>query len=46
MRSPHLTHTMATSPQIANKLFDALLFTPFHEDVIIYPDDIFIAFSC
>ena len=34
---------MLTSPRVANKLFDALLFTPFHKDVTIYPDNIFIA---
>ena len=32
-----------TSPQVAQEIFDALLFTPFHENVTIYPDDIFIA---
>ena len=32
-----------TSPQIAQEIFDALLFTPFHENVTIYPDDVFIA---
>ena len=32
-----------TSPRIAAELFDALLFTPFHNNVTIYPDDVFIA---
>ena len=32
-----------TSPRVAQDIFDALLFTPFHENVIVYPDDIFIA---
>ena len=32
-----------TSPCIAQEIFDALLFTPFHEDVTVYPDDVFIA---
>ena len=32
-----------TSPQVAQEIFDALLFTPFHEDVTVYPDDVFIA---
>ena len=32
-----------TSPQIAQEIFDALLFTPFHENVTVYPDDVFIA---
>ena len=32
-----------TSPRIASELFDALLFTPFHENVTIYPDNVFIA---
>ena len=32
-----------TSPRIASGLFDTLLFTPFHENVTIYPDNIFIA---
>ena len=32
-----------TSPRIAQEIFDALLFTPFHEDVTIYPDDVFVA---
>ena len=31
------------SPRIAQEIFDALLFTPFHENVTIYPDDVFIA---
>ena len=33
----------STSPQIAQEIFDALLFTPFHENVTVYPDDVFIA---
>ena len=32
-----------TSPQVAQEIFDALLFTPFHENITIYPDDVFIA---
>ena len=32
-----------TSPQVAQEIFDALLFTPFHENVTVYPDDIFVA---
>jgi hypothetical protein len=32
-----------TSPQVAQEIFDALLFTPFHENVTVYPDDVFIA---
>ena len=32
-----------TSPQIAQEIFDALLFTPFHENVTVYPDDVFVA---
>ena len=32
-----------TSPQVAQEIFDALLFTPFHENVTIYPNDVFIA---
>ena len=32
-----------TSPCVAQEIFDALLFTPFHKNVTIYPDDIFIA---
>ena len=32
-----------TSPQVAQEIFDALLFTPFHEDVTVYPNDVFIA---
>jgi hypothetical protein len=32
-----------TSPRVAQEIFDALLFTPFHENVTIYPDDVFIA---
>ena len=32
-----------TSPQVAQEIFDALLFTPFHENVTIYPDDVFVA---
>ena len=30
-----------TSPRVAQEIFDALLFTPFHENVTVYPDDIF-----
>ena len=32
-----------TSPQVTQEIFDALLFTPFHENVTVYPDDVFIA---
>ena len=32
-----------TSPCIAHKLFDTLLFTPFHDNVTIYPDDVYVA---
>ena len=32
-----------TSPQVAQEIFDALLFTPFHENVTVYPDDVFTA---
>ena len=32
-----------TSPQVAQEIFDALLFTPFHENVTVYPDDVFVA---
>ena len=35
-----------TSPQVAQEIFDALLFTPFHENVTVYPDDIFVASPC
>ena len=33
----------STSPQVAQEIFDALLFTPFHENVTVYPDDVFVA---
>ena len=32
-----------TSPQVAQEIFDALLFTPFHENITVYPDDVFVA---
>ena len=32
-----------TSPRVTQEIFDALLFTPFHENVTVYPDDVFIA---
>ena len=32
-----------TSPRVAQEIFDALLFTPFHKNVTIYPDNVFIA---
>ena len=32
-----------TSPRITQELFDALLFTPFHDDVTIYPNNVYIA---
>ena len=32
-----------TSPHVAQEIFDALLFTPFHDNVTIYPDDIYVA---
>ena len=31
------------SPRVAQEIFDALLFTPFHENITVYPDDVFIA---
>ena len=32
-----------TSPHIAQEVFDALLFTPFHDNVTVYPDDVYVA---
>ena len=32
-----------TSPQVSQEIFDALLFTPFHKNVTVYPDDVFVA---
>ena len=32
-----------TSPRVAQEIFDALLFTPFHENITVYPDDVFVA---
>ena len=32
-----------TSPQVAQEIFDTLLFTLFHENVTVYPDDVFVA---
>ena len=32
-----------TSPRVAQEVFDALLFTPFHDNVTIYPDDVYVA---
>ena len=32
-----------TSPCIAQEVFDTLLFTPFHDNITIYPDDVYIA---
>ena len=32
-----------TSPHVAQEVFDALLFTPFHDNVTIYPDDVYVA---
>ena len=32
-----------TSPQVAQEIFDALLFTPFHENVTVYPNDVYVA---
>ena len=32
-----------TSPHVAQEVFDALLFTPFHKNITVYPDDVFIA---
>ena len=43
IRHSPFTMMPSTSPQIASKLFDALLFTPFHENVTIYPVDVFVA---
>ena len=43
---PHAfpTHKMPpTLPWITSELFDALLFTPFHESVTVYPNDVFVA---
>ena len=31
-----------TSPQIAQEIFDALLFTPFHEDITVYSNNVFV----
>jgi hypothetical protein len=39
-----LSSTMPpTSPRVAQEIFDALLFTPFHENITVYPDDVFVA---
>ena len=35
----------STSPCVAQELFDALLFTPFHDNVTIYPDDVYVTSS-
>ena len=32
-----------TSPRVAQEVFDALLFTPFHDNVTVYPDDVYVA---
>ena len=32
-----------TSPHTAQELFDTLLFTPFHDNITVYPDDVYIA---
>ena len=32
-----------TSPRVTQEIFDALLFTPFHKNVTVYPDDVFMA---
>ena len=32
-----------TSPRVAQEIFDALLFTPFHDNVTVYPDDVYVA---
>ena len=32
-----------TSPQVTQEIFDALLFTLFHENVTVYPNDVFVA---
>ena len=40
---PPLPTMPPTSPQVAQEIFDTLLFTPFHENVTVYPDDVFIA---
>ena len=32
-----------TSPHIAQELFDALLFTPFHDNITIYPNNVYVA---
>ena len=35
-----------TSPQVAQEIFDALLFTPFHENITVYPNNVFVASPC
>ena len=32
-----------TSPQVAQEISDALLFTLFHENITVYPNDVFVA---
>ena len=32
-----------TFPRIAQEVFDALLFTPFHDNITVYPDDVYVA---
>ena len=32
-----------TSPRIAQEIFNALLFTPFYDNVTVYPDDVYVA---
>ena len=43
LNRPPLSTMPPTSPQVAQEIFDALLFTPFHENVTVYPDDVFVA---
>ena len=39
-----LQHIMPpTSPRAAQELFNTLLFTPFHDNVTIYPDNVYVA---
>ena len=33
-----------TLPCIAQELFDALLFTSFHDNVTVYPNNVYVAF--
>ena len=42
LAGPPLLTMPPTSPQIAQEIFNALLFTPFHKNVTIYPNDVFV----